>query len=74
MTESPEKSVVVPFPGLRSRAPKVPVPARNLGLTPLSQTLGPVAISAKGHWCDRCEGIWYSYFGETRCPVCGGKC
>lgn len=72
MTEQPEKSVVVPFPG--PRTPKAPAPARNLGLTPLSRLLGPVAIGPKGHWCDRCEGIWYSYFGEARCPVCGGKC
>lgn len=72
MTEQPERSVVVPFPG--SRLAKAPVKPRDLGLTALSKTLGPVAISGKGHWCDRCNGIWYSYFGEARCPVCGGRC
>lgn len=74
MTEPPERSVIVPFPGPRARPAKAPEAARNLGLTALSKTLGPVAISPKGHWCDRCEGIWYSFFGEARCPVCGGKC
>jgi len=73
MTEPPDRSVVVPFPGPRRRGVTDPAGPRNLGLTPLSRALGPVAISAKGHWCSRCEGIWYSYFGEARCPVCGGR-
>jgi hypothetical protein len=74
MTEQPEKSVVVPFPGPRMRRAEAPAVLCNLGLTTLSKALGPVALSPKGHWCDRCEGIWYSHFGEARCPVCGGKC
>lgn len=74
MTERPERSVVVPFPGPRQRPASTPARPRDLGLTPLSKALGPVAISAKGHWCDRCNGIWYSYFGEARCPVCNGRC
>lgn len=74
MSEEPERSAILPFPGPRTGPAKTPAGARNLGLTPLSQTLGPVAISAKGHWCGRCNGIWYSYFGEARCPVCGGRC
>jgi hypothetical protein len=74
MTEQPEDSVVVPFPGPRVRPDKAKARPRNLGLTPLSKAAGPVAVSARGHWCDRCEGIWYSYFGEGRCPVCGGRC
>jgi hypothetical protein len=74
MTEQPERPVVLPFPGPRSRPSKASSKPRNLGLTPLSKALGPVAISAKGHWCDRCKGVWYSYFGEARCPVCGGRC
>jgi hypothetical protein len=72
MSEQPERSVVVPFPG--PRPANAPAKPRDLGLTALSKTLGPVAIIAKGHWCDRCNGIWYSYFGEARCPVCGGRC
>jgi hypothetical protein len=76
MTEGPEKSVVVRFPKRRALPwpGRTDAPARNLGLTPLSQALGPVGLSPKGHWCDRCEGIWYSYFGEARCPACNGKC
>lgn len=72
-TEPPERSVVVPFPGPRSRPGPVPAAPRNLGLSTLSKALGPVMASAKGHWCARCNGIWYSYVGDGRCPECGGK-
>lgn len=71
MTDGPEKPVVIPFPGPRPRTAKA---LRDLGLTALSQSLGPVEVSPRGHWCDHCEGVWYSYFAEARCPVCGGKC
>jgi hypothetical protein len=74
MTEPSERSVIVPFPGPREGQAKASTAPRNLGLTLLSEALGPVALSPKGHWCDRCQGIWYSHFGEARCPVCGGKC
>jgi hypothetical protein len=74
MTEPSGRSVIVPFPGPREGQAKAPAGPRNLGLTPLSRALGPVALSPKGHWCDRCQGIWYSHFGEARCPVCGSKC
>jgi hypothetical protein len=62
-----DKPVVIPFPARPAKAP------RNLGLTPLSKSLGPMPNSPKGHWCSTCQGIWYSYVGEARCPVCGGK-
>jgi hypothetical protein len=71
MTRQPDKPVVVPFPAGRRRPS---TPPRNLGLTELSKALGPVDLSPKGHWCDRCDGVWYSYFGEARCPVCGSRC
>lgn len=74
MTDRPEKPVVIPFPGPRPKKSAPGPMVRDLGLTALSQSLGPVEVSPRGHWCDRCEGIWYSYFAEARCPVCGGKC
>lgn len=78
MTDDPETgperdSVVIPFPRGRSERLKKPRPPRNLGLTPLSRTLGPHARGAKGRWCDTCQGIWYSYLHETKCPLCINK-
>lgn len=79
MTESDRpnvsgKAAVLSFPGPGKRWPRPSGPMRNLGLTPLSKALGPVPISPRGHWCDRCRGVWFSHFGEARCPVCGGRC
>jgi len=68
------KAQVLAFPGAGKRWPKASGPVRDLGLTPLSKALGPVSTNPKGHWCDRCKGIWYSHLGEARCPVCGGRC
>ena len=63
---------VVRFPQSRTR-PGPAEPAPNLGLTPLSRTVGSSGRAAKGHWCSRCRGIWYSYFLEAECPVCGNR-
>lgn len=68
------KSVVVTFPREKSDRLKKRGQTRNLGLTKLSLALGPQARGAKGRWCDSCQGIWYSYVHETRCPVCGHRC
>lgn len=65
--------VVIPFPRERSDRLKKPKPPRNLGLTPLSRTLGPQARGAKGRWCDTCQGIWYSYLHESQCPSCTNR-
>ena len=73
MTRDPETPVVIPFPVVQSDRLKVRGPVRNLGFTPLSAALGPNARSARGHWCDHCEGIWYSYLPEVECPACGRR-
>jgi hypothetical protein len=64
---------ILRFPPASRRWPRPTAEARNLGLTPLSKALGPTSSEPKGHWCDRCQGVWYSHFGEARCPVCGGR-
>lgn len=48
-------------------------PPRDLGLSKLSKEVGSSGRSAKGHWCSHCRGIWYSYFLESECPVCGNR-
>ncbi|MBL4629545.1 MAG: hypothetical protein JKY00_16200 [Roseicyclus sp.] len=67
-----EKSVV-PFPFSRSGVAKTRQLARNLGLTELSAKAKRSGRGAKGHWCRSCKGIWYSYFFEVECPVCGRR-
>lgn len=46
---------------------------RDLGVTPLVRQLGLSVEQTNGHWCSRCEGIWFGYTLETECPVCGNR-
>ncbi|MEO6410888.1 MAG: hypothetical protein ABIO45_19340 [Burkholderiaceae bacterium] len=46
---------------------------RDLGITRLAQQLGLTAEQTNGHWCSRCEGIWFGYTLEAQCPVCGNR-
>ena len=50
-----------------------PAGFRDLGITPLALQLGLTAEQTNGHWCSRCEGIWFGYTLETQCPVCGNR-
>lgn len=45
----------------------------ELGITPLARQLGLADEQTNGHWCSRCEGIWYGYTLEVECPVCGNR-
>jgi len=46
---------------------------RDLGTTPLALQLGLTTEQTNGHWCSRCEGIWFGYTLEVECPVCGNR-
>ena len=70
---SDEPGRVVRFPQSRVSGSSKNRRARDLGLTPLSRQIESSGRSAKGHWCSRCQGIWWSYFLEAECPVCGNR-
>jgi hypothetical protein len=56
--------------------PRPPLAAggfRDLGITPLALQLGLSAEQTNGHWCSRCQGIWFGYTLEAQCPVCGNR-
>jgi rubrerythrin len=46
---------------------------KDLGSTPLAKQLGLSDEQMNGHWCSRCEGIWFGYTLEVECPVCGNR-
>lgn len=46
---------------------------RDLGVTPLAKLLGLSPEQTNGHWCSRCEGIWFGYTLEAECPVCKNR-
>jgi hypothetical protein len=45
----------------------------ELGTTALAKLLGLQPWRLSGHWCSRCEGVWYVYTLEARCPQCGNR-
>ena len=73
MADADDGADVVAFPFSRVR-PKGPLdPARDLGLGKMAATLGVPREQMSGHWCSRCQGIWYGYLLEVECPVCGNR-
>ena len=71
MTEEPGR--VIRFPQSRVPGSGKRRPVKDLGLTKLARLIDPTGRGASGHWCSRCEGVWYGYVSETECPVCGNR-
>lgn len=58
----------------RGISDKTSVPRiKEIGVTPLARQLGLSEEQTNGHWCSRCQGIWYGYTLETECPACGNR-
>jgi hypothetical protein len=64
---------VVRFPQSRTSPAGGGRPFKRLGVGPLAEKLGSPDRQATGHWCSRCEGIWFGYPLEVTCPVCGNR-
>ncbi len=56
-----------------SEAPASTAPLNEIGITSLARQLGLSDEQTNGHWCSRCQGIWYGYTLEVQCPVCGNR-
>jgi hypothetical protein len=46
---------------------------RELGHTPLARQLQLPEDRLSGHWCSRCQGIWWGTALEVQCPACGNR-
>jgi len=46
---------------------------KNLGVGKMAATLGVAKEQQSGHWCSRCNGIWFGYLLEVECPKCGNR-
>jgi hypothetical protein len=46
---------------------------KDLGTAKLAQQLGLTEEQSNGHWCSRCQGIWFGCTLEAECPVCGNR-
>ena len=63
----------IAFPHSRSLPPSTPGGFKDLGITPLARQLGLTLEQTNGHWCSRCQGIWFGYTLEAECPVCKNR-
>ncbi|HVY99804.1 MAG TPA: hypothetical protein VHA35_09895 [Dongiaceae bacterium] len=63
---------VVRFPQSRVRPPGGES-YTDLGLGKMARNLGMAREQLSGHWCSRCQGIWFGYLLEVECPVCGNR-
>ena len=69
--DPPER--VVRFPLSRTSPASATSPPRELGYGALAEQIGIPRQQATGHWCSRCNGIWYGYLLEVACPQCGNR-
>ena len=68
-----DEKKTIKFPISKTIPKRSPGGFRELGLSHLAQSLPDIQPNLKGHWCSRCNGIWYGYSGECECPVCGNR-
>ena len=61
------------FPHSRASPPQTPGGFKDLGTTPLTKQLGLLPEHTNGHWCSRCQGIWFGCALETQCPICSNR-
>jgi hypothetical protein len=46
---------------------------KNLGIGAMARHLGMTDSHMTGHWCSRCQGMWFGYALEVECPQCGNR-
>lgn len=73
MADDPKPARTIRFPLSRTTPPRTPGGFRDLGPTPMARALGGGRAAQHGHWCSRCEGIWWGLPLEAQCPVCGRR-
>jgi hypothetical protein len=73
MADNKKPAVLAAFPFSRVPPQHTPGGYRELGITPLAKQLVLQEGQLNGHWCRRCQGIWYGYTLEAECPCCGNR-
>ncbi len=64
---------VVAFPHSRVSPASQVLRYKKLGMGKMADTLGAAVEQQSGHWCSRCEGIWFGFLLEVECPKCGNR-
>ena len=64
---------LVNFPCARTTPAHTPGGVREIGVGALARQLGVSDAYRGGHWCSRCQGLWYGLRLEVQCPACGNR-
>jgi len=64
---------VVAFPHSRVSPQVAGKSYKDLGKGNMGYKYGLPKEQLSGHWCSRCEGIWFGYLLEIECPKCGNR-
>jgi hypothetical protein len=64
---------VVRFPQSRTAPPASVGGFKDLGIGAMARHLNMPKSQMTGHWCSRCNGIWFGYALEVECPQCGNR-
>ena len=67
-----EESVVA-FPHSKVAPSNQASQYKRLGMGKMAETLGAPIEQQSGHWCSRCQGIWFGFLLEVECPKCGNR-
>jgi len=71
MSKSSKTQKIIPFPCSKI-SPKKTLPCfQDLGDSPRSKAISDSCKT--GHWCSRCQGIWYGAASECECPICKNR-
>ena len=68
-----QSATIIAFPNPRAQTKSENREFHNLGEGKMAVTLGAAKEQQTGHWCSRCQGIWFGYLLEVECPKCGNR-
>lgn len=64
---------VMRFPLSRTRPKSTAGGYADLGIGALARHLNMPKSQMTGHWCSRCQGMWFGYALEVECPRCSNR-
>ncbi len=71
--EPHEENAVLRFPLSRTSPMRSVGGFKQLGVGAMARHLGMTEGQMTGHWCSRCNGMWFGYALEVECPECGNR-
>jgi len=68
-----DEGAVLRFPFSRTTPKGSAGGFKDLGIGAMARHLRMTKGQMTGHWCSRCQGVWFGYALEVECPQCGNR-